>query len=239
MPTTSLTKEELCEHLNEQREWLAQSMQAYDSGTEHEAKRLASTIRTLVHDTNNSHSLLGQLGVKEHLRYWSVLPNFGPAMPSFAMGIRMEMANQDGRMVSRYRPVLDPPAQRLEFAKWWDAEPIIVKDGTIVTRRKAVLVLANKDGGSHIDPELTDLERKMLRTDLAEWKSFSMTGGQETVLQEHDIPGTGMMVQVTRIQGAQVTAGESDLASPIRAMVRQVAHEVQGTLQEQIALLLG
>ncbi|PKM42871.1 MAG: hypothetical protein CVV03_09425 [Firmicutes bacterium HGW-Firmicutes-8] len=54
-----LTVQELEEHLREQLEFLELSAESYDRGKDGEAKRLASTIRVLVHETRSSHSLLG------------------------------------------------------------------------------------------------------------------------------------------------------------------------------------
>jgi hypothetical protein len=52
------TDDELREHLRDSVEFLAASSAAYDAGAEGEAKRIATTIRVLVHDTNSSKSLL-------------------------------------------------------------------------------------------------------------------------------------------------------------------------------------
>jgi len=45
------------------------SATAFDSGFEAEAKRLAVSLRVLLHDTNSSRALLDQLGVKNKLRF--------------------------------------------------------------------------------------------------------------------------------------------------------------------------
>lgn len=57
-----LTPEELQAHLAEQLGFLERSADAFDNGYEDEAKRMATAIRVLVHDTNQSISLLKQLG---------------------------------------------------------------------------------------------------------------------------------------------------------------------------------
>jgi hypothetical protein len=64
-----LTHHDLVEKLRQQMGFLERSAQMFDEGHEEEAFRLAGIVRTLVHDTRTSHSLLGQLGVKETLRY--------------------------------------------------------------------------------------------------------------------------------------------------------------------------
>src|SRR4051812_47474021 len=64
-----LSKADLVEQLRIQVDFLERSSVAYDQGFEDEARRLATVVRILVHDTARSKSLLGQLGVKERLRY--------------------------------------------------------------------------------------------------------------------------------------------------------------------------
>ncbi|HEY4058491.1 MAG TPA: hypothetical protein VGM39_17885 [Kofleriaceae bacterium] len=54
-------------HLIEQVGFLDASSTAYDQGIESEAKRLATTVRVLVHDTSASRSLLTHLGVRDRL----------------------------------------------------------------------------------------------------------------------------------------------------------------------------
>ncbi len=61
------TKDELESHLREQIEFLKRSSQAYDEGYTSEAKRLAVAIRLLLHDTQNSTSLLTLLEKKDIL----------------------------------------------------------------------------------------------------------------------------------------------------------------------------
>ncbi len=56
---------ELQAHLAEQLQFLEASADAFDRGFRGEAKRMAATIRILVHQTHRSHSLLGQLGILE------------------------------------------------------------------------------------------------------------------------------------------------------------------------------
>ncbi len=238
MPTTPLTHDELRQHLKEQLGFLDESARLHDQGKEHEAKRLATSIRVLVHDTAQSRSLLQLLGVKAQMTYWSVLlQEAGPACRSY-MGIGMRLAFS-GR--AQYVPVLFPPQRQLPFDKWWDDSPLIVEDTERVTRKRAVLALANKDGGAHVDPILNDLDHRLLRTDLMGWKAITLTGAQRSVLKEKkvDVGGQEMVVQVTSLDGGRVIEEASDLASPTCAAVRQVAHELCGTIREHLTHLLG
>src|SRR4051794_24926166 len=63
------TQDELRQLLSEQVRLMRRSAKYFDEGDESEAKRLATHIRVLVHDTKASHSLLGLLGVKASMRF--------------------------------------------------------------------------------------------------------------------------------------------------------------------------
>lgn len=58
---------ELEELFAEQIQFLEASAMAFDQGFEGEAKRLAVTVRVLLHDTDRSHALLGQINKKPAL----------------------------------------------------------------------------------------------------------------------------------------------------------------------------
>src|SRR5215203_4924840 len=66
MAKRTRTKQELEALLDEQIGFLERSAAAFDDGKDGEAKRLAVTLRVLLHDAKNSHSLLGQLGRKQN-----------------------------------------------------------------------------------------------------------------------------------------------------------------------------
>jgi len=71
----SQTESELRQHLDDQLGFLEQSSASFDRGYEGEAKRLAVSIRVLLHDKGQSKSLLGQLGLKD-IFYWDTSTGF-------------------------------------------------------------------------------------------------------------------------------------------------------------------
>ena len=236
MPKSSLTPDELGEHLKEHLGFIEDSARLYDEGKEHEAKRLATSIRVLIHDTSQSHSLLQQLGVKDQINYWNVLLVECPPNTRSYMGIGMSLDANSTRYVAN----LFPPQRRLAFDQWWEKEPLIVEDTEWVTRKRAVLSIANKDGGAHVAPELSDLDRRLLHTDLMGWEMLTITGAQQAIVEEKpiDIGGTEIVMQISSLEGGQVAEEASDLISPIRAAVRQITHELCGTIREQLSHLL-
>ena len=71
-----LSKQDLESHLREQIEFLKRSTKSYDEGFESEGKRIAVVLRVLLHDTNQSLSLLNQLRFKNILFHDTALITF-------------------------------------------------------------------------------------------------------------------------------------------------------------------
>ena len=76
MPKYRQTQQELLDHLREQLHFLGTSAASFDRGFEGEAKRLAATVRVLVHDTKKSKSLLHLLGLKQAIRMYNTADPF-------------------------------------------------------------------------------------------------------------------------------------------------------------------
>src|SRR5689334_20759377 len=93
------TRDELLAHLADQVQFLSASAEAFDRGLEGEAKRLAVALRILLHDTRNQRSLLGQLSVKDALRFDDVV---GPEPPNAKLWSPMRMSFGEKGMI--YRP---------------------------------------------------------------------------------------------------------------------------------------
>jgi hypothetical protein len=159
--TVSVSRAELIERLKEQVRFLESSTRAFDEGMIAEAKRLAVTIRVLVHDTAASKSLLGQLGIKQSLRFTESLQPDPPGNMAAYHGVVGTKVSHSG---AEFFAWLDdgPPFPPLSstFQEWWSRYVIRDHDGSRFTRKDLVLTLANKEGGAHVDPEL---EREYVR----------------------------------------------------------------------------
>lgn len=199
--------EELQLHLREQIDFLRTSISAYDSGNKSEAKRLSVTLRLLLHDTRQSKSLLGQLNLKDRPFYdtsnfagynkapWDV------AVYTGLIGHCLDVQNNRIEFI----PFLDPDKEHkmpnwVDFQSWW--EMVVIKDelGNIFSRRDLVLTMANKDGGAHIDPVITDKYADITRKNSIGWK------------------------------GAMGNATFQPIPHLEKAAIRQIAHEVLKSL---------
>lgn len=159
-------------HLEEQLDFLRASCDAFDAGREHEAKRLATTLRLVVHDTGRSTSLLTHLGVKDRLGFVDTAPPDPPPPPvitlSFGLAvIEMVLDPLDGDV--RYIPALRSPDDHRAhppacFYDWWTSVVLRDQRGNRFSRKDLVLALANQDGGAHIDATLKQSYAELKRS---------------------------------------------------------------------------
>ena len=212
----SVTRLELFEQLRDQLGFLERSTRAFDEGDESEAKRLATTIRILVHDTSASHSLLGQLGLKERLRWVDTGERINPGnlMPTNGLVIIKVESSPGGGAEVQYVPplgklTLGRERRPVAFAKWWETD--LVKDGrgNLFSRRGLISAVANKDGGAHVDPRLSDDYVALSRLNSLGAQRLENAGRAGVSFGGRGVPARG---------------------NPALAAVRQVAFEVERTL---------
>lgn len=185
MTKVAQTREDILNHLKENIGFLEASNEAFDKGRYPEAKRLATTIRVLVHDTVNSKSILGLLGEKDNLEFLTTTEEDMPGnLTPFTglVGVRL------GYPKVSYYAMLDqgPPniysLPKLSFDKWWNQEVIDDKEGGKFTRKKLILALVNKDGGAHVDPELDQIYADLTRNNSV--GAIGSHGGEEYPIED-------------------------------------------------------
>lgn len=212
---------EFWDHLTEHIGFLRVSSELFDRGEVAEYKRLATSLRVLFHDNPpRGRAVLGHLGVLDTWLFLDtggyggaaqMMPEFGPVW----LGITK---HADGTASTAYAPQLsestDPrfpgdilqALQRVDvsardkgwypFLTWWNGPCVRDVDGHVFSRWDLVRVASNQDGGAHVDAEVDAFYRNLAR------------GG-----------ALGLIV----IGGD--SDGEIDLANPVPALIRQIAHE--------------
>lgn len=148
------TDEELKNHLNEQLHFLESSCDSYDNGNHAEGKRIAATLRTLLHDTDNSTSLTNHLQIKNQ-SFLSTCSQFSEdsGVKISQKGLISIFLGDNGE--NFFVPLDDAPEKKnLQFDEWWNECILIDQEGNLFSRKDIVLDIANKDGGSHVDKEL-------------------------------------------------------------------------------------
>ena len=176
------SRSDLVRHLYAQIGHMERSAAAFDDGHEAEAARLATSIRVLVHDNprSASKSILGQLGVKDSLRYLDTsLSHRGlrPDHPGWDAGLA-SMEIEPGRG-GRYVPMLDnlPKERRryTNFSAWWSK---VIYRRVGFGRRELVMNLANTDGGAHVDSALEDSYADLTKRNVLGWEYSDDAGSR-------------------------------------------------------------
>jgi hypothetical protein len=146
MPVRSDLPERLAEHLD----WLRASAEGFDVGRVSEAKRIATSIRSLVHTTNSSASLLSQMELRESMTWRSSVEMGRSDGTSHADGLWVSVPNMPG-----FAPLRGFPGYTTDFNTWWNGSLGTI-DNVELSRRYFVWHAANIDGGAHIDPLIPD-----------------------------------------------------------------------------------
>lgn len=171
------SEQDLYNELEDQIYFLESSIINFDQGHFEEAKRIATTLRILLHDTASSHSLLKQIGVKDKLWFFDVARYYdGRNLLSDDLLLNM--------LSPRLSITAKTPAKH--FKEWWEEQVVMSTGGinpTTYTRKQLVMFLANQDGGAHVDPKIDKEYYEMTRNNKYGW--FLSTEGNHT---EDSIP---------------------------------------------------
>jgi hypothetical protein len=164
------TKADYKRIFGELQEALRLSSESYDRGFKGEAKRLALTIRVLLHDTSKSISLFTQLNVKNAGKYFATpSPYAAGNLLTESHLIKLVLPSKDlyAPLLADFPPVF--PWGQLDFGNWW-SEPILRDNKRRnLSRRDIVLALSNKDGGGHVDPNLEEIYADLSRRNSMAW----------------------------------------------------------------------
>lgn len=162
------------EHFEDQLDFLAESCRAFDEGKTSEYKRIALAIRVLAYDKGQSRSLLGQLDMKGGL-FMSYAHEIDPKnLISSHPLVMIRLVGSSSCFVAMLNNGPFPP-KYLPFEVWWNEEVFRSPDGTVLTRGDFVSIVANQDGGAHVDPEIDERYSRLVNKNLAGW----FTGGPE------------------------------------------------------------
>jgi len=163
------TKEDLKNQLDDQLNLLQVLADSYDRGNEIVSKSIATSIRVLVHDTDNSHSLLSLLGIKEQKFTDTAIPL--TVCLERLTGSYCALAGLVVGGRNKYIPNYDDTSSRsISFTEYWEGVIFVDKDHNTFSRKDIVLSLANQDGGAHVDPKMDINYKKLAKENSLGWK---------------------------------------------------------------------
>jgi len=141
-------RDRLMKKLQEQVLFLQSSSQAFDSGIEEEAIRIAQALRVMFHQTRLSISLVSHLGFGKK-RMLSSARGVGDWTDFLQVELNIALPQP-----VRMRPLLGTKFKDVSIEDWWKNEPVFSHKGETFSRSRIVLSAANKDGGAHVDDKL-------------------------------------------------------------------------------------
>jgi hypothetical protein len=196
MVNSTRSAEELTELLDEQVSFLKASCSAFDAGFTGEIKRLAVSVRVLVHDKGRSTSLMTLTNRKTDKFFDSADPYDDNNLISHSSLVQVHM-NPTGAIPKAH---LDDciATKVIDFEDWWNGIVLVDAQKNEFTRRDIVLNLANKEGGAHVDHQIDEKYNNLRKNNSQGWIT-----GDETE--------TGMI-----IRGMSMTVGDqpSELGLP-------------------------
>lgn len=166
------TEENLKKYFSEELELLQFLCDSYDEGKTFVAKQMATVIRVLLHDTENSHALLSQLNMKGIMFFDSCTNDdfFSKGYVESFVGI-VGISIGDN---ASYTPYLDEIPGKffglVPFNDYW--QRIIIRDSKkeCFTREYLILKATNQDGGAHIGSSIDKKYASLIRENTMGWK---------------------------------------------------------------------
>jgi hypothetical protein len=178
--------QELESLLVEQVEFLKLSCTSYDSGFQGEIKRLAVSVRVLVHDTTASVSLLQLTGKKNRNFFDSSDPFDSESVVSHSSLVQFHLTPSG----TRSRAHLDDVIQGswIPFDAWWNGVVLVDSQRNEFSRKDIVLTLANKEGGAHVDHKIDEAYFNLRNKNAMGWETTLADG--RVVPGEDNVPAT-------------------------------------------------
>lgn len=183
------TPEELRQHLEEQLQLLQLSADSFDEGIEAEAKRIAVSLRVLLHDTDKSVSLLSQLRAKNRKFLDTSFPFDEKNLSVHSGLVAMTMGPSGGGYAAMLDVTPGPPVER-DFDEWWSQCVFMDIQRRPISRKDLVLWVANQDGGAHVDASLNRSYADLSRHNSLGWtfsdgtKTTPFTGPERAALRQ-------------------------------------------------------
>jgi hypothetical protein len=162
--------------LEEQRHLLKKTIQEMADGDLIPALQIATIIRVLVHETGSSKPLLKyldnnylELPILERKFEKPAAAPSGQSVAIFFCPVSASIKSPEGR-VSLLTEINPEWYEESNIGQWWATNPCMALPGVgPVTRKELVLGLSNKEGGAHVDDDISQKYRSLLVSKFFTW----------------------------------------------------------------------
>lgn len=187
MTDITRTLDELNSLLDEQIEFLKLSCASFDNGFIGEIKRLAVSVRVLVHDTKSSNSLLTLAGKKKTPFLDTSDPFNDRNLLSHSSLVQIHLRTNGAVPM----PHLDDAIGKtslIAFESWWNGIVLVDTKRNEFSRKDIVLHLANKDGGAHVDHQIDEKYHNLRNKNSLGW--ITVLGDGRQIAGDDHVPAT-------------------------------------------------
>lgn len=192
-----LQRDDFARQFREQLTLLRIHCRTFDDGSSIVGLSIAVCLRVLLHQSKSSHPLLGHLQMLQGPYFDSAGPLRSGNLLIECPLVRYIMDDSGARYLATLFQIDPRTHPRFEYQLWWNSPVIRHPDGTEFSRKELVLMIANKDGGAHVDPSIDIGYRSVAGENAFGW-TFVGADGREKPME----------------------------GRPELACVRQVAHEL-------------
>lgn len=148
-------------------------------------EEIAVALRTVLHDTDHSRSLLRILNLKNRM-FLSTKTEDGNRKINIYHGLvrQIKVGVNDGKGGEvKFWPLYDEKyfkscmtKKLIPFDEWWK-EIILKNDKFALTRKDVILILANKDGGAHYDEQIDKKYDEFRKNDVSKSYFIGINSG--------------------------------------------------------------
>lgn len=165
-----LSKEQLIEQLKIQIKLLQSNSKQYDDGFEESAIQIATILRTLLENSG----LLSTLKWRKHIKYFNTAIPYSESNLLTHAGLTRMKISASG---FEYKPNFHNDSIHLVEFKDWISETIICDGkGNRFTRRKLYKLVADKDGGAHVDENIPTEYNQLKNENSMKWEMITPSG---------------------------------------------------------------
>lgn len=151
------TNEEYLIQLNNCLRNLVSDAKNYDNGDFDSIRRSSVTLRMLFYNSPTSHSILDQLIDTSKLRMLNTFLidkneacYFGDVYLFQKMGTALDNKSIYTTFIPDNLTEMNT-GKKISYSEWWSGKVFFMSNGTQLTRKKLITIMANQDGGAHID----------------------------------------------------------------------------------------
>jgi hypothetical protein len=175
------------EQLQTQFRLIESACRSYDDGLQEAALQIAVALRVLIHETSQSHSLLGQLSLRDSVKLLSTIPELEPAAKVANNVLTETITFGVGIGPFGFAPDLESPPYKnyISVEDWWSQ--VVHEFRQKFSRKDIVLKAANEDGGAHIKPNPSQ-KTVLLRGSLGTLTTITSRGTLKRELRNAHFP---------------------------------------------------